>query len=95
VKVSTLVFVAVACALLGSLILVASKPRTANANADGPPDAYTGAPGDAGTCVTCHTGASGTGGLLVNLQAFNTEYTPGVIDTLYVFIADPSPTQMR
>ena len=94
-RVITLVFAAILCVLLGSIILAASKPKMAIANADGPPNRYTGAPGDLGTCGSCHTGASGTGALVLNLQAFNGGYTPGVIDTFYVFIADPAPTQMR
>lgn len=94
-KVITLVFVAIVCVLLGSIIFAASKPKDANANAAAPPSAYTGAPGDVGTCITCHTGAAGTGGLLLSLQDSPTEYTPGVIDTFYVFVADPNPAQKR
>ncbi len=93
-RVTTLVLGAILCTLLGSIVFTTSKPKDANANATAPPSAYTGAPGDVGTCVSCHTG-TGTGNLVMGLADSPTEYIPSQTDTLVILISDPAPAQNR
>ncbi len=93
-RATTLVFLGILCMLLGSIIFATSRPKDATADSTAPPSGYTGAPGDAGTCVTCHTGASGTGFVyLATTRPWG--YVPGVAETLDVGIAEPSATQNR
>ena len=92
-KVSTLVVTLAFLILLGSLIFAASKPHDATANSTSPPAGRTGAPGDAGTCVTCHSGAGGSGALVMALYDFNPTYVPGQTDTLVIAIGGPGATR--
>src|SRR5438552_13198173 len=88
-KVSTLAVALALLILLGSIIFATSKPNEATANSTAPPVARTGAPGDGGTCVSCHSGASGTGNLIMSLADSPTGYVPGATDTLVILITDP------
>jgi hypothetical protein len=93
-KVSTLVVTLALLILLGSIIFAASKPNDATANSTAPPAGRTGAPGDAGTCVTCHSGvSSGSGALVMALYDFNPTYVPGQTDTLVIGIGAPGATR--
>ena len=88
-KVSTLVVALALLILLGSIIVAASKPHEATAFSTAPPVARTGAPGDGGTCVTCHTGTSGHGNLVMGLSTFTNSYVPGQTDTLVIALTNP------
>ena len=88
-KVSTLAVALALLILLGSIIFATSKLNEATANSTAPPVARTGAPGDGGTCVSCHSGASGTGNLIMSLADSPTGYVPGATDTLVILITDP------
>ena len=92
-KVSTLVVTLALMILLGSLIFAASKPHDATANSTSPPAGRTGAPGDAGTCVTCHSGTGGTGALVMSLYDFNPTYVGGQTDTLVIGIGAPGASR--
>jgi len=92
-KVSTLVAVSALLILLGSIIFAASKPNNATAFSSAPPAGRTGAPGDAGTCVSCHTGASGSGAAVMALINFQQTYVGGQTDTLVIGIAAPGATR--
>ena len=91
-KVSTLAVMLGFLILLGSVIFVVSKPDNATANSVAPPSAKTGAPGE-GTCVTCHTGTSGSGAAVMALYDFNPTYVGGQTDTLVIGIGAPGATR--
>jgi len=92
-KVSTLVVTFAFLVLLGSIIFAASKPHEATALSSAPPAGRTGAPGDAGTCATCHSGTGGAGALIMALYDFNPTYVPGQTDTLVIGIGAPGATR--
>jgi hypothetical protein len=90
-RVLTIVVLAVSLILLGVSIQATMKSNTAIANSLLPPTGRTGAPGDVGTCITCHAGDVGTpdGGIIIVPQHSATEYVPGATDTISVVIGDP------
>jgi len=89
-RVLTMVVLAVSLILLGVTIQASMKSNSAVADSLLPPARRTGAPGDAGTCITCHLGTAGTpdGGIFIGLSTGATEYVPGQTDTVGVVIGD-------
>jgi hypothetical protein len=94
-KSTTLIVLSIFSVLLASLIVAASRPRGANANATAPPSSYTGAPGELGTCANCHVGIYGTGSIGLATTGSPFGYFPGETDTLFISIQDHSPTVNR
>ncbi len=69
-------------------VVVLTIPILIVAYPDQPPARHAGAPGDAGTCTTCHSQASGaTGNVQITFPGGMT-YTPGVTQHLTVTITD-------
>src|SRR5712692_4551627 len=66
--------------------------RTVQANSGGPPGGFTGAPGDFGTCASCHSGPTPNGQF--NISAPQT-YVPGQTYQITVTHINNDPTRRR
>jgi uncharacterized protein (TIGR03437 family) len=75
-----------------TLALLGTIPVVLYAYEYGPPAGYTGAPGDVGTCLVCHSGGPGAGSVTIMFPN-GLSYVPGVTQQLVVTIADPATTQ--
>lgn len=79
--------------LIAAVIFLVPGPKNAVAHSDDPPLRLTGAPGDNGTCASCHNGdVSARTNLLFFVNPI-TEYAPG--DTFAIIVAIGDPGQSR
>ena len=94
-KSTTLIVLSICAVLVGSIIFAVSRPKGANANSTAPPSSYTGAPGELGTCASCHTGIYGTGYISMGTTGTPFGYIPGETDTIVILVQDSSPALNR